>query len=108
MEIQLTKATLDDAQRIWRMQVEAFMPLLERYQDVDTNPASEPIDKVVMRLKQPYTYYYLIQVCEETVGAIRVVDKQEEGKNKPRWAIFLIVSIRNSFRSNLRVLRNVL
>ena len=90
MEIQLTKATLDDAQRIWRMQVEAFMPLLERYQDVDTNPASEPIDKVIMRLKQPFTYYYLIRVCEETVGAIRVVDKQEEGKNKRISPLFIL------------------
>lgn len=90
MEIQLTKATLDDAQRIWRMQVEAFMPLLERYQDVDTNPASEPIDKVIMRLKQPYTHYYLIQVYGDTVGAIRVVDKHEKGKNKRISPLFIL------------------
>ena len=90
MGLQLTKAALDDAQRIWRMQVEAFMPLLERYQDVDTNPASEPIDKVIMRLRQSYTYYYLIQAEGETVGAIRVIDKKEEGKNKRISPLFIL------------------
>jgi len=72
------------------MQVKAFARLLETYQDVDTNPASEPMDKVIMRLKQPFTYYYLIQVNDETVGAIRVVNKQEAGKNKRISPLFIL------------------
>jgi len=90
MGIQLVRASIDDAQRIWRMQVEAFAPLLETYQDVETNPASEPVDKVIMRLKQPFTYYYLIDVAGETVGAIRVVDKREAGKNKRISPLFIL------------------
>jgi len=90
MRVELMRAGLDDAQRIWRMQVRTFMPLLEIYQDTQTNPANEPIDKVLLRLQQPYTYYYLIQADGETVGAIRVVDKKETGKNKRISPLFIL------------------
>ena len=90
MRIELVRAALSDAQKIWQMQVKAFARLLEIYQDVDTNPGSEPIDKVTMRLKQPFTYYYLIRVESEDVGAIRVIDKKEEGKNKRISPLFIL------------------
>lgn len=86
----LKKAGLADAEFIWGMQKEAFSELLERYQDFETNPASEPIDKVIMRLKQKFTYFYLIQWGDEIVGAIRVVDKQEEGKKKRISPLFIL------------------
>lgn len=45
MELVLKRAGLADAEFIWNMQKEAFAELLKRYQDYETNPASEPIDK---------------------------------------------------------------
>lgn len=89
MKIQLKRATLADADLIWRMQVEAFADMLEWYQDFDTSPANEPIDKVIMRLNQSFTYFYLICAEEQVVGAIRVVDKKEPGKNKRISPIFV-------------------
>jgi GNAT superfamily N-acetyltransferase len=73
MDITLTRASLEDAERLHRMQVESFMPLLQKYQDFETNPASEPLGKVADRLKQPFTDYYLIRYGPETVGGIRIV-----------------------------------
>ena len=90
MRLQLVRAEIGDAQMIWNMQIRAFARLLETYQDVDTNPGSEPVDKVIMRLRQSYTYYYLIQAEGETVGAIRVIDKKEEGKNKRISPLFIL------------------
>ena len=86
----MKRAGVEDAELIWNMQREAFADLLERYQDTETNPASEPIDKVIMRLKQSFTYFYLLESDGEVVGAIRVVYKQEEGKNKRISPLFIL------------------
>jgi hypothetical protein len=39
MEIRSIKARLDDAEALYRMQAEAFMPLLRKYQDHAFSPA---------------------------------------------------------------------
>lgn len=93
--LNLKRATLEDAELIWKMQKEAFAELLERYQDIELNPASESIDKVIMRLKQKFTYYYLLESEGEMVGAIRVVDKQEAGKRKRISPLFILPKYRN-------------
>lgn len=74
MEVQLIRATVENAENIWHIQVEAFSPLLDKYQDYEINPASEPIGKVKERLEQSSTYYYYIKMCDDIVGAIRVID----------------------------------
>ena len=33
-------------------------------------------------MKQDFTFYYFIRVGQQKVGAIRIVDKKEVGKNK--------------------------
>ena len=59
------------------MQVQAFSKLYEKNKDTETSPAMEPIEKTQLRLEQPFTYYYFIEVEEIIVGAIRVVDKKD-------------------------------
>jgi hypothetical protein len=44
MFVSIEKATKEDAQEIFDIQVKAFLPLLEKYKDYDTNPANETID----------------------------------------------------------------
>lgn len=73
MGVSLCKANLEDAMIIHEMQVNSFMPLLEKYQDYDTNPANEPLEKIITRLNQSFTDYYLIKYFEDTVGGIRIV-----------------------------------
>ena len=51
------------------------MPLLDKYQDFDTSPANETIQRTIDRLQQKQTDYYLIVYDEITVGAIRIVRK---------------------------------
>ena len=82
MKIKLIRAHLKDAEELWKMQVESFSELLDRYQDFDTSPANEPIEKVQQRLSQSFTYFYFICMDEQKIGAVRVVDKKEEGKCK--------------------------
>lgn len=81
MEVQLRRAALADAEEILRMQREAFAETLATYQDMDTNPALEPLSRIQDRLAQPFTYFYFILRGEEAVGCIRVVD---QGSEKPK------------------------
>jgi len=95
MNIELIRAGVEDAKRLLKMQVEAFTELYNKYQDTETSPATEPIDKIIMRLGQPFTYYYYIQADNDIVGAIRVVDKKEDGKAKRISPIFVMTNYRN-------------
>ena len=49
MELILKRATCEDAELIWKMQIEAFSDLYEKYQDTDTSPATEPLEKILSR-----------------------------------------------------------
>ncbi len=90
MEIELLRANIGDAKELHAMQVKAFKDLLEKYQDFDTNPGNESVEKVEARLKQDFTFYYFICDGQQKVGAIRIVDKKEAGKNKRISPLFIM------------------
>lgn len=90
MEINLLRAGIEDAKELHAMQVAAFKELLEKYQDYDTSPASEGVEKVEARLKQDFTYYYYICIGQQKAGAVRIVDSKETGKNKRISPIFVL------------------
>lgn len=94
MNIKLIRATIEDSKELWQMQLESFQSLLDKYQDYDTNPASEPIDKIIKRLKQEETYYYFICTDDVKVGAIRVIDFKSDG-NKRISPIFILPQYQN-------------
>ena len=90
MEVTLLRATIDNAKEIHAMQVEAFKELLEKYQDFDTSPANENMEKVEARLKQDFTFYYFICIGQQKAGAIRIIDKKETGEHKRISPIFIL------------------
>ncbi|MDX8290781.1 GNAT family N-acetyltransferase [Metabacillus indicus] len=75
MKIELKKATLSDAEELYDIQVKAFMPLLEKYQDFDTNPANEDIKRVISRINHQNGGFYKILYDDKLIGAIRVLWK---------------------------------
>lgn len=85
--ITLRKATAEDIEKLWKMQVEAFRALLEKYQDYGLSPAAESIDKIRARYEQPWTTYFFIEAEGRDVGAIRVVDKKDGSRKRisPLW-----------------------
>ena len=82
MNVELVRASLEDAEVIWKMQRIAFAELLERYQDFDTNPGNEPLEKVQWRFSFPATYFYFIQVDGVNAGAIRIIDHHDDSQKK--------------------------
>lgn len=95
MGLILRRASINDAELIWKMQIESFQELLEKYQDMDTNPANEAIERVIERLEQPFTYFYLLQEDRTIVGAIRVIDKKEQNESKWVSPLFILPEHRN-------------
>lgn len=49
--IELKLVTEEEAESLHRLQVEAFMPLYEKYRDDDTSPAKESIERVTENYK---------------------------------------------------------
>ena len=87
MSITLRQAKRDEVQKIWKMQIEAFRELLEKYQDYDLSPGAEPVDKVIARFEQPWTKYFFIEAEGTDVGVIRVVDMNDGSRKRisPLW-----------------------
>lgn len=78
MDITLTKAELKDAEIIHAMQIKSFMPLLEKYQDYETSPANEPIEKIVEKINQLFTDYYIIKCDGLDIGGVRIVKENDK------------------------------
>ena len=72
MSITIEKATPADAHLLHQIQVKAFLPLLEKYQDHTTNPACEPIDKTLERINSSSRGFYKILKDNQLVGAIAI------------------------------------
>ena len=73
MNLQLVKANERDAADLFSIQRKAFKPLLEKYRDYDTNPANEPMDKMIGRLQNSNGAFYKIVFNHQLVGAINVL-----------------------------------
>jgi GNAT superfamily N-acetyltransferase len=78
VDIKLEKAAIKDVNEIHQMQLKAFKNLLEKYEDYDTNPGNEDVDKIIYRINQKTTEYYIIKFNNISVGAIRICNLDEE------------------------------
>jgi GNAT superfamily N-acetyltransferase len=94
MKIELQKATINDVKKIYDMQVASFKTLLDKYQDYETNPGAESLEKISSRLNQPWTHFYIIIYENEMVGAVRIVLK-ENGKKCRISPLFILPEYRN-------------
>lgn len=85
--VTLRLATSEDLEKIWKMQVEAFAGLLEKYKDYELSPASEGIDRIEARFAQEGSAYYFIEAEGADVGVIRIVDRKDGTRKRisPLW-----------------------
>ena len=85
---------IQDIETIWKMQVEAFTELLDKYQDFDMSPATESLEKIIAKFEQPWTTYYYIVENDIVVGAVRIVNKND-GSRKRISPIWIMGEFRN-------------
>lgn len=79
MKIILQEANETDAAAIHELQLAAFAPLLKKYRDYGTSPATEPLEKTISRIKNPKSQYFMILADGELAGAIHIVRKETNG-----------------------------
>lgn len=70
--IELKLVTEEEAECLHKLQVEAFMPLYEKYQDDDTSPAKESLERVTEKIIEENSDFCFIVFHGETVGGVRV------------------------------------
>ena len=71
-EIKLVKATIVDSEKIHDMQVQSFKVLLEKYEDYDTSPGAETLEKVRERFSFDNADQYFICLGGEKIGYTRI------------------------------------
>lgn len=70
--IELKLATPEDAQLLHKLQVEAFLPLYEKYHDDDMSPAKESLERIREKIEENHSEFYLICFEKQAVGGIRI------------------------------------
>jgi inorganic pyrophosphatase len=101
--LRLVRAQAADAEMATKMQQVAFAQLLERYQDHDTNPANESVERILWKIQNPGSYYYLIKVGQNIVGGIRVVD-EGNGTRKRISPLYILPEYRGKGYAQLAML----
>lgn len=96
--IELRLATEGEAECLYELQVKAFMPLYEKYQDDDTSPAKESLKRVTEKIIEENSDFYFIVFNGEKVGGVRV--RWHQGKKvyeNVNWLspIFIIPKFQN-------------
>lgn len=72
MVISLRRAEYTDCPLIHDIQVKSFIELLQKYNDFESSPAAEDLERIQQRFRQSYTDYYLIFAEDQIVGMLRV------------------------------------
>ena len=70
--IRLVRAVLSDAEELYELQKACFQTLLEKYQDYELNPAAEPLEKTIGRLRENFTDFYFIMLGNRKIGGVRI------------------------------------
>lgn len=97
--IELKQITREDAKCLHNLQVEAFMPLYEKYHDDATSPAKESLERVTEKIVEDNSDFYFILFIGEKDGGVRV--KWFKGKKvyeNVNWIspIFIIPKFQNN------------
>jgi len=76
MNLQLIRATANDAQDMLTMQKKCFKIHFERYQDLSGSPYKEVLEKMLFRINYEKGSYYKIISSNTLIGGIWVFEKE--------------------------------
>jgi len=74
MGVALQRVTIDECEKLHKMQTLGFAALLAKYQDFDTSPGAETLEKVRQRFENPAAGQFWIQLGTEKIGYIRIYE----------------------------------
>lgn len=85
--ISLVSVTIADVQEILKIQQQGFKEYLQKYQDHDTNPCNDSIEKTTKRLNDSNFLYYFIVLNSNKIGIITVYKNSVDHYNLARIVI---------------------
>ncbi len=86
--IKLVKSTESDLELLYDLQVRAFLPLYQKYQDTETSPALESKQKVFSKICS--SDFYIIYIGKDPIGGVRI---REDGNiENIRWISPLFIT----------------
>ena len=68
MKIELQRLSVIDTKKWLEMQIEAYAPLFEKYQDYETSPVCKSLEQVVERMDASFREQFFILKNEEIEG----------------------------------------
>ena len=77
MELLFEKLTRDDSEKIHELQVISFKALLDKYQDYETNPGAETLERIKQRFDYLQVDHYFSKLHGEIIGYIRIAKQNE-------------------------------
>ena len=89
--ISLWKASVDDAEELLELQKEVFMPLYEKYNDHETSPVTQTMERFLTRFERGE--YYKIRYDGQLAGSVSVYQKT------PGLMRLHIINIREAFHN---------
>ncbi len=92
--VRLQKVTQEQAEIWLELQIEAYLPLLEKYQDHETSPATETFGRIVERLNRSDGEHFFILKDGEAVGGVRVAWRAESARYR-LGGIFVLPRFQN-------------
>jgi GNAT superfamily N-acetyltransferase len=78
MDVQLIRATANDAQNMLNMQKKCFKKHFEKYQDLSGSPYKEVLEKMLFRINYEKGSYYKIVSANTLIGGIWVFEKESK------------------------------
>ena len=78
--MQIVPYKSSDLDAVYLIQQQAYRPLFQKYQDVETNPYMETKEQVSRKYTKPGTYGYVFVENEIPVGSVRIVAKDDVRK----------------------------
>ncbi|OZV10646.1 hypothetical protein CIW83_19170 [Tissierella sp. P1] len=70
MEIKIQRTRINEAEILLDIQKKAFKEDLEKYEDYDTSPATEPIEKLIRKINN--SFHYTVFLDDIIIGGIEV------------------------------------
>lgn len=92
MDVKLVKAEIKHAQMILDGQREAFLPLLERYNDGDMDPANEKLENISKAIENEY--FYIILAGEAFAGAL-MIEKAPDPLHLKLHTVYVLPAFQN-------------
>jgi GNAT superfamily N-acetyltransferase len=72
-----------DLQEVQAIYQACFQPLLDKYQDFNTNPANEKLESILDKFNAAQTKFYFIIYENDVAGVIRVITEAQTARIAP-------------------------